>query len=555
MSSSAPAARWHWCGSHLAPTAELIDMDGKLGQVPGWMLAARDAGKTVVALATGDPLCHGIASWLTGKLGRDGFEILPAVSTLQLAFARFKTPGRTSRFRPATPPMPANGSSAPRRARPLQADAGIALHPPRGAVHRPGQQPGAAGARADHRRLRRRGEACRWPAACCCPTKQFSPTCCGTTRRWISRAQRRAGRARAATARIPPHPLSASKTSNTSSARRKRADHQAGSARLSLAKLRLKPDAIVWDIGAGSGSVGLECARLAPHGHVWAIEKERRRRRQRARQRGPFPHRQLHAVEGKAPAQLDTWPDPDAVFIGGSGGELAEADRLILARLKPAGRLVMNFVTIENLATATAALKDCRRRLGCRPAAGQPQPAHSRHAPTGRAEPGVDRHRNQGIMMTNKPYGKLIGASLGPGDPELITRRAWAALQSGARWLYPVKKAEESSYALSIVERGGIAIPADAEELVFPMTRDAEILAKAWARAATRTVELLAEGPRPRLPGRRRCLHLRHLRPPRPRRARTGAEVEVETIPGVSSFAAAAAATGITLAEEDETSR
>jgi precorrin-2 methylase len=35
---------------------------------------------------------------------------------------------------------------------------------------------------------------------------------------------------------------------------------------------------------------------------------------------------------------------------------------------------------------------------------------------------------------------KLIGASLGPGDPELITRRAWAALQSGARWLYPVKK-------------------------------------------------------------------------------------------------------------------
>ncbi|MDP3438552.1 MAG: SAM-dependent methyltransferase, partial [Azonexus sp.] len=98
------------------------------------------------------------------------------------------------------------------------------------------------------------------------------------------------------------------------------------------------------------------------------------------------------------------------------------------------------------------------------------------------------------MTQTNKPYGKLIGASLGPGDPELITRRSWAVLQSGARWLYPVKKAEESSYALSIVERGGLAIPADAEELVFPMTRDAEILAKAWTRAAARTVELLAEG-------------------------------------------------------------
>jgi len=97
-------------------------------------------------------------------------------------------------------------------------------------------------------------------------------------------------------------------------------------------------------------------------------------------------------------------------------------------------------------------------------------------------------------MTEQKRYGKLIGASLGPGDPELITRRAWAALQSGARWLYPVKKAEESSYALSIVERGGLAIPGDAVELIFPMTRDAEILAKAWARAATQTVDLLAEG-------------------------------------------------------------
>ena len=79
-------------------------------------------------------------------------------------------------------------------------------------------------------------------------------------------------------------------------------------------------------------------------------------------------------------------------------------------------------------------------------------------------------------------YGKLIGASLGPGDPELITRRSWAVLQSGARWLYPVKKAEESSYALSIVERGGIAVPADAEELVFPMTRDPVALANLMDR-------------------------------------------------------------------------
>lgn len=152
-----------------------------------------------------------------------------------------------------------------------------------------------------------------------------------------------------------------------------------------------------------------------------------------------------------------------------------------------------------------------------------------------------------------KPYGKLIGASLGPGDPELITRRSWAVLQSNARWIYPVKKAAEVSYALSIVERSGLPIPADAVELVFPMTRDPELLTKAWVRAAEQTVALLAEG--------RDLVFLvegdastfatfGHLA----RVARELApEIEVETIPGVSSFAAAAATTGMPLAEEDET--
>lgn len=156
-------------------------------------------------------------------------------------------------------------------------------------------------------------------------------------------------------------------------------------------------------------------------------------------------------------------------------------------------------------------------------------------------------------MSSTQKFGKLIGASLGPGDPELITRRSWAVLQSGARWIYPVKKAAEASYALSIVERGGLPVPADAVSLIFPMTRDAELLAKAWLRAAEQTVKLLAEG--------RDLVFLvegdastfatfGHLA----RIARELApEIEVETIPGVSSFAAAAAAAGIPLAEEDET--
>jgi len=125
---------------------------------------------------------------------------------------------------------------------------------------------------------------------------------------------------------------------------------------VSLAKLRLAANAVVWDIGAGAGSVGLEAARLAPLGHVWAIEKNAGDAANARANAARFRITNYTLVEGKAPAHLDTWPDPDAVFIGGSGGELDELIRLILGRLKPQGRLVMNFVTIENLATAIAAL-------------------------------------------------------------------------------------------------------------------------------------------------------------------------------------------------------
>jgi hypothetical protein len=69
----------------------------------------------------------------------------------------------------------------------------------------------------------------------------------------------------------------------------------------------------------------------------------------------------------------------------------------------------------------------------------------------------VTARNHKGKRMTEMTSLRQTDRRLArPRRPRMITRRAWAALQSGARWLYPVKKAEESSYALSIVERGGL---------------------------------------------------------------------------------------------------
>jgi precorrin-6Y C5,15-methyltransferase (decarboxylating) len=121
---------------------------------------------------------------------------------------------------------------------------------------------------------------------------------------------------------------------------------------VSLARMALQRDSVVWDIGAGSGSVGLEAARLCVQGHVYAIEKNTEDAAIILRNRASLRVTNYTLRQGKAPEGLAEWPDPDAIFIGGSGGELRELILLCLERLRPGGHLVMNFATLENLGTA-----------------------------------------------------------------------------------------------------------------------------------------------------------------------------------------------------------
>ncbi|MCM3713776.1 precorrin-6y C5,15-methyltransferase (decarboxylating) subunit CbiE [Alkalihalobacillus oceani] len=126
---------------------------------------------------------------------------------------------------------------------------------------------------------------------------------------------------------------------------------------LSIAALKLTKTSTVWDIGTCTGSVAIEAARIATEGQVFAIEKNEADLANCYENMKTF-RTDFTVVHGKAPAQLDSWPDPDAVFIGGTGGELPEIIRTCAERLKAGGRIVLNAVTVETLATAQTAFKE-----------------------------------------------------------------------------------------------------------------------------------------------------------------------------------------------------
>ncbi len=156
--------------------------------------------------------------------------------------------------------------------------------------------------------------------------------------------------------------------------------------------------------------------------------------------------------------------------------------------------------------------------------------------------------------MSNKNVGTLYGVSLGPGDPGLITRQAWDVLQQeNIFWTYPVRNKKSDSYALDIALRSGLELPGNNTALIFPMTHDAEKLARYWLNAAQTVIDVLQTGQDVAflVEGDASTYStFGHL-------ARTvtslDENIEVEIIAGVSSYNAAAAQMQTPLAEVDDT--
>lgn len=126
---------------------------------------------------------------------------------------------------------------------------------------------------------------------------------------------------------------------------------------LVLGELALKPGQIIWDIGAGTGSVSIEIARLFPTSKVYAIEKTAAGNALISQNCRRFQVKNVFSIHGTAPEILSDLPNPDRIFIGGSGGNLTQ----ILAacsRLTPDGVLVLALATLEHLNTALIWLKE-----------------------------------------------------------------------------------------------------------------------------------------------------------------------------------------------------
>ena len=125
-----------------------------------------------------------------------------------------------------------------------------------------------------------------------------------------------------------------------------------------LGELQLQSEQIIWDIGAGTGSVSIEIARLSPTSQIYAVEKTAMGINLIEKNCQRFQVSNIIPVGGTAPKSLTNLPKPNRIFIGGSGGNLLEILETCREKLKPDGILVIALATLEHLNNSLVWLRD-----------------------------------------------------------------------------------------------------------------------------------------------------------------------------------------------------
>jgi precorrin-6Y C5,15-methyltransferase (decarboxylating) len=318
-------------------TGKRVELAGALGETLELVAERQALGERVCLLASGDPGFFGIVRVASARFGPEALEIHPAPSSVSVAFARSGL-----HWDDATV-VSAHG-------RPLAAAVEAVLPQPKVAVlTSPDQPPEALG-----RALLDGG---------CGPRRV---TVCANLGH-ADEAVTHTDLAGLAGGSFPPLAVVVLQAPGALDGAAGTAtlawgqpdelyDHRAGMITkaevraVALGKLALPGAGVLWDVGAGSGSVAIECARLAPGLRVFAVERrsdDADRLRKNAYGTG------VVVVEGEAPAVLADLPDPDRVFVGGGGLNVLES---VMDRLRPAGVVVATYAALDRAAAAATRL-------------------------------------------------------------------------------------------------------------------------------------------------------------------------------------------------------
>ena len=305
--------------------------------------------KAIVVLASGDPLFYGVARYLCDKLGKERFEVTPHVSTMQLAFARVKESWEEAFLTNVANHSLDSVAEKVRIADKVGLFTSEDCQPgdvARGLLDRGidyftayvCENLGSPDERVTHGELHELvGE-------------KFSPL---NVMILVHKPEMPDRPADSVGRRLFGNPDEAFLQSRPKYGLLTPFEVRA----MALAELDLGPSSTVWDIGAGSGSVSIEAAQIATDGKTYAVEMDPddhlliRSNAQR------FGVKNLVPVLGRAPEAWADLPDPDAVFIGGSGREISHLIELAYDRLRPGGRLVANVGSIENLSAVHETLQ------------------------------------------------------------------------------------------------------------------------------------------------------------------------------------------------------
>jgi precorrin-6B C5,15-methyltransferase / cobalt-precorrin-6B C5,C15-methyltransferase len=305
--------------------------------------------KKMVVLAGGDPLFYGVARYLCERLGKDHFEVLPHVSSMQLAFARVKETWEEAYLTNlATHPLETVLDRI-RTAETVGLFTSAELGP--GEIARQLLTRGLDYFRAYVcENLGGPDERVTQAELSDIAEMEFSPLN-------VMILKRKPGR--------PDQPRSPGRLRRfgnpddvfTQSRPKSGLITQAEVRAIALAQLNLQPGMVVWDVGAGSGSVAIEAAQLCAPGMVYAIEQDAADYHLILANAETFGVRNVKAIHGTAPAVFTGLPSPDAIFVGGTGHEVGRLLQAAFAALRPGGQMVFNVASLESLSATYQALK------------------------------------------------------------------------------------------------------------------------------------------------------------------------------------------------------